>query len=130
MDAQASLPGSGSQRVAMPWQAAGLQAQAAAATAAAGAAAAGSMAQSQWQSVSDANSLSVAPSRGGPVELAGGDEHPSGVAEREQSERHALEIGLAGEARGGGQGWVQGAVPASLTALWASMVSSGMWAAP
>lgn len=104
---QALLGNSGSQRMFLPWQTAGLQAQAAAAAAAG--APPGSMLAAgqpageqlpQWQAASDGASMSVLPSRSGPAELWGADEPPSFAGRQEEDQeveqRRARRFGLAG----------------------------------
>jgi hypothetical protein len=83
-DDDALLGNSGSQRMFLPWQAAGLQAQAAAA-AAVPAQPFGELLP-QWQTVSDRASMSVLPSMSGPAEAWGADGLSSFMGQQEEEQ--------------------------------------------
>lgn len=87
-DEEALLGNSGSQRMFLPWQMAGLQAQAAAAATAAPQPAGDLL--PQWQTVSDRASISVLPSLSGPAELWAGTEPPSFVGQHEEEQEAEL----------------------------------------
>ena len=97
-DEEALLGNSGSQRMFLPWQMAGLQAQAAAAATAHPQPARDLL--PQWQTVSDRASISVLPSLSGPAELWAGTEPPSFVGQHEEEQEAELprsrRFGLAG----------------------------------
>ncbi len=87
------LGNSGSQRMFLPWQAAGLQAQAAAAAAV------------PAQTVSDRASISVLPSLSGPAELWAGDDPPSFVGQQEDEQDAELQRGRRFRLAGGCSTW-------------------------